>query len=503
MEQKFSQASGLRLAGLGGTEATDDPKWMFRRSEVEELWGKLETSRTSDEDLLYISGPPGTGKSTAVWMWAGSLVATSKLEVVWIHLGRDGLVQYVSITSEATLYSTLNSDEWVGFFRSNATDADVVILDGLIEKEKTTAMSTVRQWHKKAGESVHHLIFVASEQLKLGGEDVYYENQVSVCSWTLTDAFDACANDQFWNQVSANVCQQEEEEEGLTGDSMTGDSMMAPESKQVVVSKKFWLCGGSVRWLFGMNFNGAKADIDRYLQRVEKFDALSSGLSGAFASTAVNHVMGLDKDGERYDRIICSTYMQQQLIKRFRTDLILAAKQLSSTLEIPGFAGIVFEADFVDRVKTARMRNDSVLKVKVRGERGDVIEDWDAKDYVEYSGSADLRRIVKKINVGTWLLPNWNQGCFDAVQLLKNKTLRFVQVTAGKSHNLLLNHAAVFIKTLVGLGFEIETIDFVFLGPEGSDPPNLTKIVGSLLHWGRWTKDKIRYLWLPKNAESV
>jgi hypothetical protein len=264
------------------------------------------------------------------------------------------------------------------------------------------------------------------------------------------------------------------------------------------------MCGGSARWLFGMRFGKAKVDIDRYLQRFDNLNVLSSGLSGAFVSTAVNHILGLEKYGERYDHIICSTYMQQQLIKRFRTDLILAAKQLSSTLEIPGFAGIVFEADFVDRVKNARVRTDSVLKVKVRGESGGGIEDWDAKDYVEYSGSADLRRIAKEIKVGTWLLPNWNQGCFDAVQLLDNKRLRFVQVTARKSHSLLLHHAADLINTLVELGFEIETIDFVFLVPEGKDRPKLDKPVGDLVGpWGEWTRDDVRFLWLPGNAESV
>jgi hypothetical protein len=502
MEQKFSQASGLYLAGLG---STDQSKWIFRRSEVKELWDRLETSSKSVEDddrLLYISGPPGTGKSTAVWMWAGSLVATSKLKVVWVHLGRAGLVQYVSITSEATLHSTLNCDEWVGFFKSNARDADVVILDGLIESEKKIAMSTLLQWQKNAGDSTRHLIFVASEQLKLGGEDVRQANRVSVCSWTLTDAFEACANDQFWDQVSVNFRQQE----GLTGNFMT-DPL---EVRRAVVSDKFSMCGGSARWLFGMDFNEAKSDIDRYLERVENSNVLSSALRGAVASTAVNHVMGLEKDEEGYVRIICSIYIQRQLSNIFRVELIQSAKNLASTLGNPAFAGLVLEADFDNRVMTS-----SCLKVKDRDE-ADVVEAWDAGNYVEFSAESDLqggmtrkfdgseaRRNKKEIKVGTWLLPKWNQGCYDAVQLLENNTLRFVQVTMGKTHSLRLQFAVYLIETLVALGFKIETIDFVFLGPEGSEPPKLTNVEGDLRPWGEWTVNDVRYLWLPKNAESV
>jgi hypothetical protein len=60
------------------------------------------------------------------------------------------------------------------------------------------------------------------------------------------------------------------------------------------------------------------------------------------------------------------------------------------------------------------------------------------------------------------------------------------------------------IGTLVALGFEIETIDFVFLGAEGSDRPKITSdVVGDLRPWGEWKTDKVRFLWLPKNAESV
>jgi hypothetical protein len=473
---------------------------MFHRSEVGILWERLSNvAQCTKNGFLYISGPPGTGKSTAVWMWAGSLVAAKvRRKVVWVHLGRGGMASYVEMTQTSVGYRSLKGNDLAGFFDANVGTADVVIIDGLMQNTQNSIMGSANVWWKTAHDSAM-LVYVASEQLKLGGEDVRQANRVSVCSWTLTDAFEACVNDQFWDQVSANFRRQE----GLTGDTMT-DPL---EARRFVVSDKFSMCGGSARWLFGMDFNEAKSDINRYIESVENSNVLSSALRGAVASTAVNHVMGLEKDEERYVRIICSTYTQRQLSHNFRVELIQSAKNLASTLDNPAFAGLVLEADFDNRVMTS-----SCLNVKGRDE-ADVVEAWDAGNYVEFSAESDLqggvtrkfdgssvKANIKLIKVGTWLLPKWNQGCYDAVQLLDKKKLRFVQVTMGKTHSLRLQFAVSLIRTLVELGLEIETIDFVFLGPEGSDRPRIENISGDLRPWEEWTVDDVRYLWLPRDA---
>jgi len=493
-------ASGLRLAF--GKGATEDPTLMFQRSEVKELWERLnrETSNSNsgeaDERLLLISGPPGTGKSTAVWMWAGSVAVSSK--VVWIHLGRSGEVQYVEMNSDSTRHAALNAVDWVSFFKSNVGDADVVILDGLIESEKKTAMSTLEAWQSNAGGSPL-LIFVASEQIKLGGEDLRHSNRVSVCSWSLSEVFNACTDEAFWGQVSSNVNHHEK------GGGSEHFKVAPADAKLCAISEKFALCGGSARWLFGMNWTEARRDIDGYVDRVSDPRVLHSAFGGAAAETAVNHIMGLEREGNKSVRTICSAYIQRALCLKFRKHLIEAAKNLGTVLLHPGFHGLILEADFCDRVM-----HSALLTVK-----SDVGADetWSAGCYVNFVRVEDLlgkvkrkldgseiRENIKSIKNGTWLFPSWNQGCYDAAQLLDGGVMRIVQVTIGKTHAMLVYFVSSLIQTLVALGFEIETIDFVILVPEGSERPKLATPVGDLRAW-KWNVNMVRFLWLPRNAE--
>lgn len=59
----------------------------------------------------------------------------------------------------------------------------------------------------------------------------------------------------------------------------------------------------------------------------------------------------------------------------------------------------------------------------------------------------------KRIKIGSWLIPTrWNQGCFDAVQLLDD-CLRVVQVAAAKTHKLNIRFVRALAGSLVGMQF--------------------------------------------------
>ena len=174
-------------------------------------------------------------------------------------------------------------------------------------------------------------------------------------------------------------------------------------------------------------------------------------------------------------------------------------------LQHPGFDGLVLEADFGDRVMHSPL-------LTVKSDVG-ADETWSAGRYVEFvrdgdllgkvkrkSDGSEIRGNIKSIKNGTWLFPKWNHGCYDAAQLIDGKKIRIVQVTKGKTHTMLVYFVSSLIQTLVTLGFEIETIDFVVLGPEGCERPKLDTPVGDLSAWN-WNVDMMRFLWLPRNAE--
>ena len=281
--------------------------------------------------------------------------------------------------------------------------------------------------------------------------------------------------------------------------------MAREDAKQFAISEKFALCGGSARWLFGMGWTDALSDIGGYINRVSDSGVLRYALTGGVGNKDVNHIMGLEREGDKGVRTIGSMYIQRALSGKFRDDLIKAAKNLATVLQHPGFHGLVLEADFIDRVMRYNVLN-------VTSNEG-AVESWSAEHYVEFgvlgdllgkvkrkSDGSEIWENIKSIKIGTWLFPKWNQGCYDAVQLIESNCLRIVQVTTGKRHSMLVHFVSSLIHTLVALGFEVETIDFVFLGPEGSNPPNLNAPEGDLSHWN-WDVGMVRFLWLPHKAE--
>jgi len=91
------------------------------------------------------------------------------------------------------------------------------------------------------------------------------------------------------------------------------------------------------------------------------------------------------------------------------------------------------------------------------------------KDVFEFLETNDLEKDNGYCN-GCWLIPlKFNQGCFDVLQLLKDKSdwiLRMVQLTVARTHSLKLIYVIHVINSLKKAGIKISKMEVVFVVPE-------------------------------------
>jgi hypothetical protein len=77
-----------------------------------------------------------------------------------------------------------------------------------------------------------------------------------------------------------------------------------------------------------------------------------------------------------------------------------------------------------------------------------------------------------------------NTTAYDAILILPNGRIRFIQVTAGKEHTFPLDAVVNFLKQLEKRNIEFTHVDFVVVRPADDDQPfSLVKRVGSLHNW--------------------
>jgi len=71
---------------------------------------------------------------------------------------------------------------------------------------------------------------------------------------------------------------------------------------------------------------------------------------------------------------------------------------------------------------------------------------------------------ISGLGENTWLLPTrWNQGGFDAVQLLPNNAVRFVQITRGASHSLKWKYHFMILENLQKANYNVSSFEIAFI----------------------------------------
>jgi len=271
--------------------------------------------------------------------------------------------------------------------------------------------------------------------------------------------------------------------------------------RKLLLERKFSIVGGSVRWMFGMNDEGALEDIDTWINSCRDYGALLSFTSGSSSRIAINHLLGCTKHGKRH--YIQSRYIVLKVAERVTSQLVQLALN-SPMCDNPAWKGWVFQLNFFAQLQNAvKGGSGLVLITPLRS-----TDTWPTplkrqsyyRDPTDLCGPKLTRPGVEQyenkmqLKDYDWLIPTrWNQGCFDVIQILPNG-LRVVQVTIAKTHSLKLRFVRKLVQQLTAVGFVVNTIQVFIVAPENSIKDfkvDYCDITGSLAEFG-WERRQIQ-----------
>ena len=461
-DNSFVQTKNLQCGGW-----TDDEHLLFIRPEAAALWNKLNHF----DKALHIEGPPGTGKSTIAWAWACAMA--QQKDVLWVHRDHTGSGNVAHLGGNSIVSFQSETQDLREFVRRSS--ASVIIVDGVTKKSEDL-MGACLVW--RANGDDRHVVIVTSSQIVLPAEDYqsHFMSKYSMPSWTLKQYNSACDNEEFYQCVEARL----------------GNG----ESKEEQVANKFFLAGASARWMFAFDCDTLiKQEIPTYIDELENMATLLSGMSGKRSATAVNHLCMVNKDRKGF---IVSEYAMRLIAEKCELSFIAEASEFARAFKNPVFDGWVFEMDFLMQLRLSVKLGSCLINLF---DCDGVQESWSVKSRESFYKVTDISAM--KLEDDMWLIPQrWNQGGYDAVQVLDNKRLRFVQITRAAKHSLKLDYYSTLIKQVVQHR-EVASVEVVFVIPyvEEYQAPEVSSIRGSLEPWG-WKPSALRVMRLKRSGSG-
>jgi hypothetical protein len=410
----------LNFPGL--VSSTEQVPLYFRASSF-----KLFERLLLPKPIFMVQGPPGSGKSSMTWVWATQLDS-----VCWIHLD-----EFTAIVC------TYGGEKWQKYEESSKEVVNIVescqshnlILDGIVKDQHADLISfAVAKWCGKGKK----LVLVCSLQYVVKTETLqYHEVEVfQMPSWIFEEYKDAYSIEDFKKSIKGDIFPEGEDEEKL--------------------EDKFFVAGGSARWMFQFTVKDAINDIEIQISRVG-MDAqlLLKGLQGERSNTSISHLF-CSLSNETF---IISEYATRALADKCEASFLTSARNSSLALN-PSFDGWILEAEFIFRLRAA--------EVKVY--RDSTASHLPVASKIKFADFPDIKTLPEAFD-NAWFIPmRWNQACFDSVQALPDFGFRFIQVTRSKTHTLKKKYVVMFLDHFVKtLSRQVKFFEFWFIVPNHPD----------------------------------
>jgi hypothetical protein len=316
----------LDKAGLRPTD-------LYVRSCFISLWQVL--SRSS----CVVQGPPGVGKSTAVWFWllarVSAMNSTSNRRVLWCHFRPSYSSTYLVIT--------IGPQQELQFKRvkpSNLLKEErfgICVMDGVRHENraKVNEFCDELEFDQMVCVSSQQIVIPRENLLELELEDF------SCSSWTREEI----------NSYAAVM--REEEKASVVADfkdTMAGRIDDRDYSMDEVVEIKYWFFGGSARYMFGLTMKHALADIQDHVHKITDAEQVFRGLTGSRGLLSVNHIISHFPGADEEFRLL-----SPHVIELLSTQVGFAAIRMfyrsSWVRGNPTVHGFVFEWDLFTQIK--------------------------------------------------------------------------------------------------------------------------------------------------------
>ena len=273
---------------------------LYERKPVTELWNKLTRvaklqwkrknltserpplSRAQTCRILQIHGPPGTGKSSAIFVWVSRACWNADTMATWIHcsttvgeawtIGRDG--------EEGPSRATISP---VPRCAHDLVDASsIVVFDGV----RSATLETWRDLMNALARLGVFVIVVTCEVLSFhaGDSQDILKIEYSFPSWVMAEYEESCKSDELWRQISHVFT--------------TNASAQDTEARRLeLLHEKFAVAGHSARFMFQYTVREIVRKLSYEARTMEGIDSLERAVRAGRSIGSVNTVVArLDDD---------------------------------------------------------------------------------------------------------------------------------------------------------------------------------------------------------------
>ena len=479
---------------------------LYERKPVTDLWSRLSAvakqqwkwkNVTNKKDpvllsskrrFLQVHGPPGSGKSSATFRWLWSVCEINKanatpVQAVWVNCAAD----------------KEQSDEVCWIIRKNAgvervemvpmqppqkvadaDFADIVVFDGI-------RASSVEQWRSLMNGLARRgvaVVIISSEGVRFheGDSQDILKLEHFVPSWVKEEYLEACRDDQFWTDCHHYFVNANE-----------NDNF---DRRTHLLNEKYEIAGHSARFMFSNFTDLLKASIKKLALALGGIESLEAAVNSDRSTGAVNSLVArlqANKNGTTpHYRAVFPVAEDFTLVGTTFADFMPLDAEVDDEQSTPRLVSTFASKEVVERIPSSieRLRN-MALALSNKVIEGYALEEQLKKNLKEASnpglhltveiGGANVAlpvgnlifcdasevqsHLERRLDPETWIYVAGRQGAFDAIHVVSDTHLRFVQVTAGKSHTFYLDVIDVLLQQLATSGITLTHVEFMILRP--------------------------------------
>ena len=457
IDSRYLDGSGLFVEG--------DKKILYLRNDVRDLFKVLDTV-TKERGMVSVHGPPGCGKSFAVYAFICTLLDMNYV-ITWVHLPKRRSPSYVRFNNKRKEQGKVEWDKMKTLLDFDSQGrVHIFILDGIVKTGKYVedVMIACNDWMTADLERCRQIavssmscpvLFTADE------ERDYNLRWVSCHSWAIEDFKDAVKNSHLLKQIEHKLDAHLDDEVLKVHLKRDRERPLTIDDK---LQSKFYFAGGSSRSMFDLT---TKQVIENVNVDVTRAPDLFPFLSGAVTERnheAVNRLLDTYVDDAAVERCkpisTCAALaIARKLGSQLMTELRTVLKSISRN---PGLNGLLWEMWV-----SSKLAIDG-LTVQEKFGNTDTWATcvWDASPVLEFNVRGPKPLIDE--NKSTWLKPDhWQQGGYDIVQInVQDRSFRFVQVTRSQSHSFKTEYfEALLNQVKIIWGLQIDHLEICFLVP--------------------------------------
>ena len=413
------------------------PTWkMYVRNECKKLWEML--NGLVKNDLLFVTGSPGIGKSTLVYSYCSykATLPEGKMNILWIH---KDITQVFAFHFNSGNYYTFREKD-IEMQLSNLIErmnVDLIVLDG----------------------------FTTSFKEAFGGI-ITKKNTIIVCctSFASDSSLNTSETESLKEMHGRNLMKR------FTMDSWRFEEYVGAEKLDIFpegfdLRAHFAVGGTSIRLLM-QDIDEVIITLDKSIEKLNNVELVFNGLSGVAGTDSVNTLMQCRKVNGKVVTAPLSRYVMGRLAQKCGDAFFEIAKKIM--VDNGSFQGWVFEYEVIHLIKNGR--------IKICG---DLSNEWcigDKAHYEEYDNTAEIMETTLLDN--TWLLPKrYTQGCIDMCYYKRRNCVYLVQITVAESHKYDLTLVLPLVKGCIGSNNSGNTsgevsdanqVHFVVIIPDGN-----------------------------------